>query len=194
MKLSSAVVFAVVSCALIVSIEARRAQVGILGSHVAQRQPSNKGGRFQQTVAKNDGGGGGGGDGGSGGGGGGDGEWSTCKTCVFVIERMKKGTNMLLPSICTELFGKEGDKAYADCHQVLNALEENGNNVRYWLFEGCYKYEEYQAKEWIKPCPSHVICSVLKSLAVKEFCPALAMEDPFKHFSENHSSATSTSL
>jgi len=63
---------------------------------------------------------------------------------------------------------------------VLNALSLNGNNVRYWLFEGCYKYEIYQSKEWIKPCPSHVMCSVLKNLSNKPFCEPLPMEDPFK--------------
>lgn len=99
------------------------------------------------------------------------------------------------------------------CHQVLNALSINGNNVRYWLFEGCFKYEIYQSKEsvtvtrlpslpaaalcsptdacclfvlflssvcrWIKPCPSHVMCSVLKDLSAAPFCPALPMENPF---------------
>jgi hypothetical protein len=34
------------------------------------------------------------------------GGFGTCQTCVFVIERIKKGTNMLLPSICTELYAK----------------------------------------------------------------------------------------
>ena len=30
-----------------------------------------------------------------------------CKTCVFLLERVKKGTNELLPSICSELFVKD---------------------------------------------------------------------------------------
>jgi hypothetical protein len=105
-------------------------------------------------------------------------EFGSCKTCVFVLERIKKGSNMLLPAICSELYHKYPD-AYALCHQVLNALSINGNNVRYWLFEGCFKYEIYQSKEWIKPCPSHVMCSVLKDLSAKPFCPALPMENPF---------------
>jgi len=113
-----------------------------------------------------------------------DGEkFGPCKTCVFVLERIKKGTNMLLPAICSELYHKYPD-AYALCHQVLNALSINGNNVRYWLFEGCFKYEIYQSKEWIKPCPSHVMCSVLKDLAAAPFCPALPMENPFKEGEE----------
>jgi len=105
-------------------------------------------------------------------------DFGPCKTCVFVLERIKKGSNMLLPAICSELYHKYPD-AYALCHQVLNALSINGNNVRYWLFEGCFKYEIYQSKEWIKPCPSHVMCSVLKDLAAAPFCPALPMENPF---------------
>jgi hypothetical protein len=50
---------------------------------------------------------------------------------------------------------------------------------RYWLFEGCYKYEIYNAKEWVKPCPSHVMCTVLKKLDNQPFCKPLPMEDPF---------------
>jgi hypothetical protein len=109
----------------------------------------------------------------------GGGSFGPCKTCVFVLERIKKGTNMLLPAICSELYIKFPD-AYATCHQVLNALSLNGNNVRYWLFEGCYKFEIYQAKEWVKPCPSHVMCAVLKTLNNQPFCPALPMENPFE--------------
>lgn len=108
-----------------------------------------------------------------------EGTFGTCKTCVFVLERIKKGTNMLLPAICSEIYIKFPD-AYAVCHQVLNSLSLNGNNVRYWLFEGCYKYEIYQAKEWVKPCPSHVMCTVLKTLDNTPFCKPLPMEDPFK--------------
>ena len=37
----------------------------------------------------------------------GDGEdFGGCKTCVFVLERIKKGSNMLLPAICSELYHK----------------------------------------------------------------------------------------
>lgn len=88
----------------------------------------------------------------------GEDDFDKCKTCIFVIERIKKGTNMLLPSICAEIFEKfPKGTAYADvsramrtarphpwrpashacwcvlsqCHQTLNALSTNGNNVRY---------------------------------------------------------------
>jgi len=107
-----------------------------------------------------------------------DDEMGYCKTCVFVLERIKKGSNLLLPAICSELYMKF-PKAYQICHQVLNALSLNGENVRYWLFEGCYKYERYKAKEWITPCPSHVMCSVLNDLTAAPFCNPLPMEDPF---------------
>jgi hypothetical protein len=93
-----------------------------------------------------------------------------CKTCVFVLERIKKGSNLLLPAICSELYMKF-PKAYQICHQVLNALSLNGENVRYWLFEGCYKYERYKAKEWITPCPSHVMCSV--RVVHAPYCPCV---------------------
>lgn len=105
-------------------------------------------------------------------------EFSPCKTCVFVLERIKKGTNMLLPAICSEVYMKY-PQSYGTCHHVLNSLSLNGNNVRYWLFEGCYKYEIYGAREWIKPCPSHVMCSTLQDLSGQPFCKPMPMEDPF---------------
>eukprot|EP00470_Lotharella_oceanica_P012164 CAMPEP_0170185800 /NCGR_PEP_ID=MMETSP0040_2-20121228/37481_1 /TAXON_ID=641309 /ORGANISM="Lotharella oceanica, Strain CCMP622" /LENGTH=173 /DNA_ID=CAMNT_0010432315 /DNA_START=84 /DNA_END=605 /DNA_ORIENTATION=- len=106
------------------------------------------------------------------------GEFGPCRTCVFVLERVKKGTNMLLPSICSEVYDKF-PSSYGTCHQVLNALTVNGGNIKYWLFEGCYKYEIYQAKEWVKPCPSHVMCAALEGLDKSKFCTQMAMEDPF---------------
>lgn len=51
----------------------------------------------------------------------GEGEFGACKTCVFVLERIKKGTNMLLPAICSEIYTRY-PKAYATCHEVLNSL------------------------------------------------------------------------
>lgn len=104
---------------------------------------------------------------------------SPCQACVMTIEKIKQGTNTLLPSICTGMYEKNGEAAYSKCHETLSALEQNGNNFRFWLFEGCYKYEVYQSKEWIKPCPTHVICSVIKGLSQEPFCPPLAMENPF---------------
>jgi len=106
------------------------------------------------------------------------GGFGPCRTCVFVLERIKRGTEVLLPSVCSELF-TNFPASYSDCHQVLNAISLNGNNVRYWLFEGCYKYEIYNSKEWVKPCPSHVMCSVLEDLQKNPFCSPLPMEDPF---------------
>lgn len=51
------------------------------------------------------------------------------------MERIKKGNNMLLPAICNEIY-KNWPGSYSDCQNLLNALTLNGNNVRYWLFEG----------------------------------------------------------
>jgi hypothetical protein len=107
-----------------------------------------------------------------------DGEFDACKTCVYTLERIKKGTNLLLPAICSEIYMKFPD-SYGLCHQVLNSLTSNGVNVRNWLLDGCYKYEVYNAKEWVSPCPTHVMCAVLKDLKGNEFCQALPQEDPF---------------
>lgn len=104
---------------------------------------------------------------------------SPCQSCVYTVEKIKKGVIPLLPSICTAMFKEFGQEAYASCHETLNGLEMNGNSVKFWLFEGCYKYEVYQSKEWIKPCPTHVICSVIQDLQGKPFCKALPMENPF---------------
>jgi hypothetical protein len=107
-----------------------------------------------------------------------DDKWNTCKTCVFMMERIKKGTNMLLPAICSELYLKYPD-SYKDCHGLLGGINMEANNIRYWLFEGCYKYELYEAKEWIKPCPSHVICSNINGEDKKSLCDVLPPENPF---------------
>lgn len=90
--------------------------------------------------------------------------WTKCKTCVFMIERIKKGTNMLLPAICSELYLKYPD-SYTECHGLLKGINLEANNIRFWLFEGCYKYELYEAKEWIK-----VTRAFLVLLHFADFC------------------------
>ena len=98
----------------------------------------------------------------------------TCQNCVYVLERIKQGYQYLLPSICVEIFSKEGEsagkEAYGVCHQVLASLSVWGNNVRHWLHYGCYKAESYGAMELIRPCPSHIICSQMADFAKKPFC------------------------
>jgi hypothetical protein len=106
-----------------------------------------------------------------------------CRTCVYVLERIKQGYQYLLPSICVEIFSKtgssaDGKKDYAYCHQTLAALSVWGNNVKHWLQYGCYKSEEYGAMELIKPCPSHVICSQMQDLDKKPFCKEPASDFP----------------
>ena len=75
--------------------------------------------------------------------------------CVYVLERIKQGYQYLLPSICVEIFSKEGSgagqEAYGMCHQVLASLSVWGNNVRHWFHYGCYKSEVYGAMELIGP-------------------------------------------
>ena len=98
----------------------------------------------------------------------------SCQNCVYVLERIKQGYQYLLPSICVEIFSKEGEEAgktaYGVCHQVLASLSVWGNNVRHWLHYGCYKAESYGAMELIRPCPSHIICSQMADFSKKSFC------------------------
>ena len=110
------------------------------------------------------------------------GAMNNCQNCVYVLERIKQGYQYLLPSICVEIYSKEGfflelaegekaqgngDKAYAVCHEVLASLSVWGNNVRHWLHYGCYKAESYGAMELIRPCPSHIICSQMADFKKK---------------------------
>jgi hypothetical protein len=103
--------------------------------------------------------------------------FGTCMNCVYVLERIKQGYQYLLPSICVEIFSKEGaskgKEAYGMCHQVLASLSVWGNNVRHWFHYGCYKSEVYGAMELIRPCPSHVICAQMADFEKKTFCKKL---------------------
>ncbi|MEM8936747.1 MAG: hypothetical protein AAGC77_10110 [Pseudomonadota bacterium] len=105
-------------------------------------------------------------------------ETRACSTCVAVVDKMKANTTTILPAICSELYIKSPEDQ-AMCEQVVNSLPLDGNNERYWLFEGCYAYEAYQSKEWVKPCPTHTQCTALKQLNNQPFCQPLPMEDPF---------------
>ena len=104
----------------------------------------------------------------------GNGEFGKCMNCVYVLERIKQGYQYLLPSICVEIFSKEGSgagqEAYGMCHQVLASLSVWGNNVRHWFHYGCYKSEVYGAMELIRPCPSHVICAQMADFEKETFC------------------------
>ena len=111
------------------------------------------------------------------------GAMNNCQNCVYVLERIKQGYQYLLPSICVEIFSKEGaaagEKPYGVCHQVLASLSVWGNNVRHWLHYGCYKAESYGAMEIIRPCPSHIICSQMADFKKKAFCDKVK-QDPLK--------------
>jgi len=92
-----------------------------------------------------------------------------CKTCVFVLARMRKGINSLLPAICAEL-NVNYPKCYKACHEVLNALQVNGGHVKRWFTEGCTKVEIYGESETVTPCPPHAVCSALYDFEKKPFC------------------------
>lgn len=125
------------------------------------------------------------------GGGAGDGQCSHvcsvvgCKTCVYVMEQIKAGVVSMLPVMCSNLFATPAFGSYECCQHMLRAVSYNSANVRQWLTEGCHMDEVYGAREWVSPCPSHVICSALTygddgscSSGVR-FCPLIARPDPF---------------
>jgi len=39
----------------------------------------------------------------------------------------------------------------------------------------------YNTREWIKPCPSHVVCAAVKNLWNQPFCKGLPPEMPFSN-------------
>ena len=92
-----------------------------------------------------------------------------CETCTYVLERIKKGTSMLLPAICSELRARKGPDAYSSCQQTLDALGRL-NNAGNWLFEGCYQPQAGGSKEWISPCPTRLQCSGLTKPDGQPFC------------------------
>jgi hypothetical protein len=84
-----------------------------------------------------------------------------CKTCVFVIERIKKGTNMLLPSIVVDLknesessFDQHKDAETALAHDEATVAFDSGT-IPY--VNGTPSVSFSLAKEWVRPCPSHVM-------------------------------------
>jgi len=111
-----------------------------------------------------------------------DDDYPNCQTCVTVLERIKHGTGdqfgiafgarpWFLPTICNVMWKKEPE-TYAPCHQVLHAVRNNGRSIFHWLHPqgGCYENYIYQRRHWIHPCPSHVVCSVLRDFRLKPFC------------------------
>ncbi len=107
------------------------------------------------------------------------GKFNNCQTCVFLLARMKRGVNTVLPAICAEV-GEKFPLCYGSCHEALSAVHVNGGHVHKWIASGCYKYESYGEREVVTPCPSHVICSALVDITKEPFCDVLPYDDPFK--------------
>ncbi len=80
------------------------------------------------------------------------------QVAVYVVERVKRGSNMLMSTICTEIYEKFGGQAYGVCNEVLTAINTQGHNVRAWLFEGMY---EPKTKKFIVPATSSMIATAL---------------------------------
>jgi hypothetical protein len=72
-----------------------------------------------------------------------------------VLGPVKQTANLLLPTTCSVVY-QQAPALYATCHQTLNSLSLNGNNLRYWLFESCYQYEDgtYSGPLDLGICPS----------------------------------------
>lgn len=116
---------------------------------------------------------------------------SSCKTCVYVMEQIKRGVVQLLPVMCSNLFALPQLGSYDCCQHVLRAISVNSANVRSWITEGCYIDEVYGGREWASPCPSHVICAALfygdsgtcpdtgGGGAGNRFCPIPVRPNPF---------------
>jgi len=111
-----------------------------------------------------------------------DEEHPNCQTCIDVIENFKEGTGhefgiaygarpWLQQTVCNSLWKKDPN-TYTPCHQCLYAIRNNGRAVHHWITRGCYRKFQYQQKHWIHPCPTHVICSVLRDFRMKPFCPS----------------------
>jgi len=109
----------------------------------------------------------------------GGGDYPNCDTCINVLERIKAGSGngfgmnfgraYHLPTICNVMW-KTDPETYGPCHQALHAIRTNGRNVFYWIRHGCFENYLYQHRHFIHPCPSHVICAVLRDFKLKPFC------------------------
>lgn len=91
-----------------------------------------------------------------------------CRTCIFVIERIKQGLSGPREEICEEVWFNSLTKTdYKSCFDTLDALQTWGGHFEGWLAHGCYRKESYGFLRGgfdmilINPCPSHVICGVI---------------------------------
>ena len=103
----------------------------------------------------------------------------SCTTCMFVMERLRVSPDVLPASVCAEMMMRFPD-AYPCCTRVVHDVDEAGAAVRKALFDGCYQVEIYGgAKEWIRPCPPHVVCNQILTGRGDGFCPVEPADRPF---------------
>ena len=99
-----------------------------------------------------------------------------CITCIFVLERLRLGTNS--ETVCSEVRNMAEKRSinveevmwsYTICEEIVTSLSVWGDSVHSWQTEGCFKSEEYGTMERIAPCPPHVICSQLAPMKTERF-------------------------
>lgn len=94
-----------------------------------------------------------------------------CEACTFVIDKVKRGTTVPLPALCTELRSTKTEAHYAACIDTLDAAKRDEKTFREWLFGGCYVTTPDGGKAMVKPCPTATICASLARPQGPAFCP-----------------------
>lgn len=113
----------------------------------------------------------------------------TCKTCIFVLERVKRGIQHSMDGICEEIWFNSFSKTdYESCFNTIDAIIQWKTHVHKWITDGCYRKETYgflragQDMIKISPCPSHVICSEITNPYTKTEKKVYAVESETKKF------------
>jgi len=92
---------------------------------------------------------------------------SSCQVCTYAVENKQRRQ----PYLCR---GLKDPKYQQQCVRVLEALMWWNENQVYWMNYGCQR-EVNGVKEWIRPCPSAVICSWIRDFETRDsFCPSEA--------------------
>lgn len=68
-----------------------------------------------------------------------------------VLQQAQGTVGALPPAVCSSLY-TTAPTLYPPCHQTLTSLALNTNNLRYFLFEGCYQYPGGPSSPSALPC------------------------------------------
>jgi hypothetical protein len=68
-----------------------------------------------------------------------------CKTCIYVLERIKQGYEYLLPSICVEIHANNQQaEDFGKCQETIANLSVMGANVKSWFLNGWSLINEHK--------------------------------------------------